>query len=133
VSVQQLKQANQLKSDLIRVGQSLKIPSTSQVVASTVTTSSSTTVGSGESYKVVKGDTLTSIARRYSTTANKLAELNNISDPTRLRIGMMLKLPRQNVNGASTLEAENLSPQAKPFRAPVMNTDMAMLRPAENS
>jgi LysM repeat protein len=44
-------------------------------------------------YKVRSGDTLTAIAARFGTTVRVLAQLNGISDPSRLRIGQVLKLP----------------------------------------
>ncbi len=47
------------------------------------------------SYVVKNGDTLSSIARRYDTTAEALMKLNEINDPTRLFVGQKLKLPGQ--------------------------------------
>lgn len=44
-------------------------------------------------YKVVKGDTLGRIASRAGTTPQALAELNDIKNARRLRIGTVLKLP----------------------------------------
>ena len=43
-----------------------------------------------KTYVVVKGDTLSKIAERYSTTWQKLAEVNNITDPNKLYIGQEL-------------------------------------------
>jgi LysM repeat protein len=48
---------------------------------------------SGETYRVKSGDTLVAIAGRYATTVRVLMELNGIEDPSRLRIGQILKLP----------------------------------------
>lgn len=44
--------------------------------------------------QVKKDDTLYSLARRYDTTVQELAEKNNIDDPTALKIGQDLKLPK---------------------------------------
>jgi LysM repeat protein len=44
-------------------------------------------------YKVRSGDTLSGIAAEYGTTWQVLAELNNLEDPRRLRIGQVLELP----------------------------------------
>ena len=41
-------------------------------------------------YIVVKGDTLSGIAKRYNTSWVKLAEINNIKDPSKLQIGQEL-------------------------------------------
>jgi LysM repeat protein len=44
-------------------------------------------------YKVKRGDTLSTIADRYDTTWQVLAELNDIKDPGKLRVGQVLDLP----------------------------------------
>jgi len=44
-------------------------------------------------YVVKSGDTLSGIASRYHTTVSRLAALNHISDPSRLRIGQVLLIP----------------------------------------
>lgn len=44
-------------------------------------------------YRVKPGDTLTAIAARFGTTAKKLAALNNITNPSLIRVGQVLKLP----------------------------------------
>lgn len=46
----------------------------------------------GRTYTVVKGDTLTRIAKKFNTTVQKLCELNNISNPNLIRIGQVLKI-----------------------------------------
>ena len=43
-------------------------------------------------YKVKKGDTLTAIAKKYGTTYQKLAAINNIDNPDLIYIGQVLKL-----------------------------------------
>lgn len=44
------------------------------------------------SYKVQSGDTLSSIARKTGTTANKIMQANGISNPNKLRVGQVLKI-----------------------------------------
>jgi nucleoid-associated protein YgaU len=47
-------------------------------------------------YTVKSGDTLTDIARRElgaASRAQELADLNGVEDPTKLRVGQVLKLP----------------------------------------
>jgi LysM repeat protein len=46
-------------------------------------------------YVVKKGDTLSAIAVRHSTTTAALAKLNGIKDPDRIRPGQRLRLPGQ--------------------------------------
>jgi LysM repeat protein len=48
---------------------------------------------SGETYRVKSGDTLTAIAGRFGTTPQELARLNDIADPSSLKIGQILILP----------------------------------------
>ncbi|MCD8265935.1 MAG: LysM peptidoglycan-binding domain-containing protein, partial [Prevotellaceae bacterium] len=45
----------------------------------------------GQIYKVKKGDTLSSIAKKYHTTVDKLCKLNNISKNKVLRLGQIIK------------------------------------------
>jgi LysM repeat protein len=44
-------------------------------------------------YRVRSGDTLISIAARFSVSVSSLQSLNGITDPNRLRIGQLLKIP----------------------------------------
>lgn len=76
VSVDKLKDINNLSSNTLRVGQVLKIPTTEEKVA----------------YTVKKGDSLYSIAREFGTTVSAITNLNNLST-TSLSIGQKLLLP----------------------------------------
>jgi LysM repeat protein len=44
-------------------------------------------------YVVKSGDTLSGIASRFHTTVSKIAALNHISDPSKLRVGQVLLIP----------------------------------------
>jgi len=44
-------------------------------------------------YVVVRGDTLSAIARRHGTTVAALAGLNDIANPNRILVGQVLRLP----------------------------------------
>jgi LysM repeat protein len=46
--------------------------------------------GCGETYRVVRGDTLYSIARRCRATVVGLAEANRLADPRRIEVGQIL-------------------------------------------
>ena len=50
-------------------------------------------------YIVRPGDTLTGIARRFGTTVEKLAFDNQLSDPSRLPVGLALALPAAGGEG----------------------------------
>ena len=45
-------------------------------------------------YYVKKGDTLSSIAGRYNTTARKIADYNKLANMNALKIGQKLLIPR---------------------------------------
>ena len=44
-------------------------------------------------YTVAQGDTPTSIAKKYGTTAAELLKLNKIDDPKKMQTGQPLKVP----------------------------------------
>ena len=46
------------------------------------------------SYIVKRGDTLTQIARRYGTTVNRLAQINNIKNVNKIYVGQVLFIER---------------------------------------
>ena len=77
VSVDDLKKANKLNSDIINVGQILVIP---------------TLKNQYDTYIVKKGDTLYSIARRFNTTVTNIQVINNLSTSV-LSIGQRLLVP----------------------------------------
>ena len=46
------------------------------------------------SYIVKRGDTLIQIARRYGTTVNRLAQINNIKNVNKIYVGQVLFIER---------------------------------------
>ena len=77
ITTSELKKANNLASDLLKIGQVLIIPSKS----------------TGEiNYIVQKGDNLYTIANKYDTTVSDIKKINNLSTNT-LQIGQVLKIP----------------------------------------
>ena len=79
ITVDELKQANNLTSNLLSIGQNLLIP----------TKESETTT---DEYIVQKGDTLYGIANKFNTTVDNLKSINNLTTDS-LSIGQVLKLP----------------------------------------
>jgi len=81
-TVDELKKANNLTSNILSTGQLLKIPS--ELLPETT-------------YTVKKGDSLYSIATKYNTTVDELKRINNLTSNT-LSIGQVLKLPSDKVS-----------------------------------
>lgn len=81
--------------NVISVGQQIKIPGTAEETkqTATATTSPATSSTTETVYTVVKGDTLSSIAKKYGTTYQKLAAYNGISNPNIISIGQKIKIP----------------------------------------
>lgn len=79
ITVDELKQANNLTSNLLSIGQNLLIP-TKESEATT------------NEYIVQKGDTLYGIANKFNTTVDNLKSINNLTTDS-LSIGQVLKLP----------------------------------------
>lgn len=58
-------------------------------------------------YTVVRGDTLTAIAKKYNTTVSNLVKLNNISDPDYIVVGQVLV-----ISGTAATTAKNTTYRA---------------------
>jgi hypothetical protein len=56
-------------------------------------TAAPTPAPSHATYTVQSGDTLSGIAKKFSTTVQALMDLNGITDPGRLKIGQVLQIP----------------------------------------
>lgn len=90
VTVNQLKQWNGLTSNNIRVGQKLKLNSSSS--ASSASASSS---GDYSAYTVKSGDSLYSIAKNYSgVSAQDIMNFNGMSS-SNIKPGMKIKIPKK--------------------------------------
>lgn len=98
-TVNQLKSANHLTSNVIYVGQKLDIPAIgasqatpSVATASAPSLSSSEQTGNYPIYQVQSGDTLSDIAITAGMSVGDLMKMNNITDPRKLRAGQKLKI-----------------------------------------
>jgi N-acetylmuramoyl-L-alanine amidase len=101
VSQRQLMDLNGLTSANIRVGQQLKI--------GTVPVPSSKITG-GTDYKVVAGDTVSTIADRYGLTSEELRQINNLAS-NNLRIGQVLKVPAIKTTATASASKSNSTPR----------------------
>ena len=58
---------------------------------------SATANPAARAYTVAKGDTPTSIAKKFGTTSTDLLKLNKIDDPKKIRTGQILKIPATKI------------------------------------
>ena len=90
VTVNQLKQWNGLTSNNIRVGQKLKLNSSSSASAASASSS-----GDYSTYTVKSGDSLYSIAKNYSgVSAQDIMNFNGMSS-SNIKPGMKIKIPKK--------------------------------------
>lgn len=83
-TVESLRTENKLNSDLLRTGQTLALP--------TNTTDTHAPEQVTREYRVVAGDSLSVIAKRFGTTVDVLKSANNLTSNL-LRIGQVLTIP----------------------------------------
>lgn len=113
ISLTQLKQWNNLTSDAIFIGQKLNVASEQQGqdpsnngqggnLSDTIKPNA--TSAKLSMYKVVKGDTLSKIAKKYNTTVANLTEWNNLKSDA-IFIGQSLIVSKQ-----SLIANDNLKP-----------------------
>lgn len=85
-TVQELKNLNNLTSEILQVGQELLVKETTETIPPT------TEPETGTTYIVQRGDSLWSIANKYNITVQELKDLNNLTSNT-LSIGQVLTVP----------------------------------------
>jgi len=91
-TVANLKSINNLKSDIIYVGQKLTVTGTTNVVTKPApSTSKESNTGNATSYTIQSGDTLSGIARKHNTTVANLKSLNKLSSDT-IYVGQKLTI-----------------------------------------
>ncbi len=130
ISVKQLKSENQLKSDMIRLGQKLRVPSASeQKTAISENTPKAKPAPQkaapspaepkpaaiAQTYKIKAGDSFYSIARREGVTVAEIQKANPKVQASRLRIGQTIKLPGSEIAAAPA--------QSQPVSQTILATD----------
>ena len=141
MTVAKIKEANGLKSDMLHIGQKLVLgaPASAPVMASAAPAMAQAAAPAtapapvaavpaaaplaaavpAHSYTVVKGDTLTKIAKTFGTSPAAILAANKatLSDPKKLKIGQALTIPgkadRHEVS-EQKVAPSTLQPQANP-------------------
>jgi membrane-bound lytic murein transglycosylase D len=85
LSSQSLRSLNMLSSDLLQIGQTLRVPASTQ----RKTSSQSGT----RAYTVQRGDSLWRIAQHVDTSVSALVKLNKVGPRDVLRVGQILQIP----------------------------------------
>ena len=95
-TLQEIKNLNNLVSNLLSVGQTLKIPIT-------IEEDTTITIPEYEIYTVKKGDSLYTIAKKFNTTVNEIMKTNSLGSTT-LSINQQLKIKTKSSNLTTVLE-----------------------------
>ena len=126
-SVGQLVALNQLTSShRIQIGQELLLPQDEAALASQLPPADGI-------YSVARGDTVSTIARRFSVAEDALLRLNSISDASRIYPGQELRLPglyaaAPQLSANQSAPATLVAPEAEPVSEPQVaaSNDLAM-------
>ena len=119
VTIAAIKRVNGLTSDVVRVGQKLKIPGKFGVGAKAEPAKAAATAapkkssaaaapytGATKEYVVKSGDTLGAIAYGNGITIRQLKELNGLTNDV-VRVGQKLKIPAEKQAKAATWKSRN--------------------------
>ncbi len=131
VSVGDLRVANSLKSDTIRVGQKLVIPAAGIAPKSVAAPApvKPALSASGDTYTVQSGETLGGISKRLGVSIQALMDLNGISDPRKLAAGQVLKVP----TGASSSSSASSKPAPKPAASTTPAPAPVLVQPVQTT
>jgi LysM repeat protein len=106
-----LKRLNNLKSDIVRVGQRLVVPEPGAALpeagaARPAAPAAAIPNANGALVHIVKsGESLDSIRKRYGISVGALATANNIADPSKIRPGQELVIPGKRADAAAPAAA----------------------------
>jgi LysM repeat protein len=107
LSQQILKLQEQMSKPGVVIGETASAPAPSPTVTASV---AEPVHGSGNTHTVMRGETLTSIARQYKVSVDELQKFNHIEDGRKLQAGQTIMIP---IPGAASPV-----PSAEPSRVP---------------
>lgn len=124
-TVEEVKKANNLSGNNLRIGQKLKIPATKNVEENKVVSVSEQTPANTDTAKapdasgthtVLRNETIFTVAKQYGVTAYQLRKLNNLPDNA-ITIGQVLKVPGGIVTEVQVPKEKQAEQTAKPAPA----------------
>lgn len=84
INIDDIRNLNNLSTDVLAIGQKILIPSSSGVIDTEIT--------NYIDYRIVAGDTLYGLSNRYGVSVDKLKKINNLTN-NNLSIGQVIKVP----------------------------------------
>jgi len=120
ITVDDLKSANNLTNNALIIGNELIIPKSKEITNEGLDEEESMYLN----YKVLSGDTLYSIAKKYNTTVNDLIDINNLESNV-LNLNQIIKIPTStssidtNYNNYTVLKGDSLYSISKMFNTTV--------------
>ena len=107
ISVTLLKNINSLTSDLIRIGDKLRLPLSNSIYRDTLVADVDSSSVSVLTHEVLPGDTIGTIAQSYGVSSQQLIASNSLSTHI-IRVGEKLKIPKsisQFASGSSDVSS----------------------------
>lgn len=113
VPAEVILKANNLQSaSMIQPGQRLVIP-VRRTAESPVLQNAPAATAPGRMHTAASGDTIYSLSRKYNTTPQAIANANNLTLSTQLKIGQQVRIPAGTAPVANTPAAQPQQPQAQ--------------------
>ncbi|OIR62568.1 peptidoglycan endopeptidase [Bacillus sp. FMQ74] len=106
LTVQQIRNVNNLKSDVLYVGQVLKLTGKASSGSSSSSSSSNASSGATTTYTVKSGDSLWVIAQKFNVTAQQIREKNNLKTDV-LQVGQKLVITGKASSSSSSSGSSN--------------------------
>jgi len=139
-TVEEVKKANNLSGNNLRIGQKLKIPATKNIDDDKVVAAEEKPVQDNKpadaagSHTVLRNETIFTIAKQYGVTAYQIRKLNDLPDNA-ITIGQVLKVPGgivADVQVPKEKQAENTRTKEKDVQAPKEESFIHTVATGEN-
>ncbi len=119
VSVKQIQEANGLSSNLIKIGQTLEVPSLEETHSEHLSNKkreinpvqkglNHTKAETSSDYTVVPGDTLSRLAKQYNVSVEQIQKANELTSEM-INVGQKLEIPLVEVHKAKKQATKNRS------------------------